>query len=381
MNRPISFRVSVFFLLALMGSIPVFGSPSERDSISSPLAKNIAYPEPPAKTIESTPVKPQPVPRPYPEPIFPAPEPTIVPIETSEISIVWKSGLVSPLKHSIEDSVAVDPVNPFPEIDTSKGGDINQNPRDEDTQIGDVSPQAIIVNNRVIVQNTTVMPHLWVVNLDVKYPNGASGFCSGWLHSERGISTAGHCVYSPERGGWATEILVTPGRNGPNPPFPFRTCRAYDLWTNNFWLGIAGTPAQRPYNDWGGVLADCSYRKLGHFGYEVSIPANNQQAIVSGYPCEGIQPQNLGKQFTSTGVVLGVESFWLGRSRIVKVNSDAVGCNSGSPIYQSNGSVFGTITQANSDANRGTLISPEYSDALTTAGNRTLVYLPLMRRP
>jgi V8-like Glu-specific endopeptidase len=211
--------------------------------------------------------------------------------------------------------------------------------------------------------------------------NGDSGFCSGWLHSSRAISTAGHCVYDSNRGGWASKIKVTPGRNGPNPPFPFRTCDAIEFWSNSFWLGQAGTPAQRPYNDWGGVIVDCSYRQLGNFGFEISIPPTGQQAILSGYPCEGIASSDLGKQFSSTGTVQGVEGFLLGRNRIVKVNPDAVGCNSGSPIYKSNSSVYATTTKANSDVNRGVLISPEYYSAFVAAKNRSFIYVPMMKKP
>ncbi|NJO07316.1 MAG: hypothetical protein HC876_18380 [Chloroflexaceae bacterium] len=56
-------------------------------------------------------------------------------------------------------------------------------------------------------------------------------------------------------------------------------------------------------------------------------------AIVTGYPCVGIPDDDIGKQFTSEGAVLGFENYLLEPERIVTFNADAVGCNSGSPVY------------------------------------------------
>ena len=48
--------------------------------------------------------------------------------------------------------------------------------------------------------------------------------------------TAGHCIYNKEIGGWATNVIVTPGRNGNQAPYlPYSWTKLYSVsgWTDN----------------------------------------------------------------------------------------------------------------------------------------------------
>lgn len=244
----------------------------------------------------------------------------------------------------------------------------------------DAQPLALQPRNRVV--DTTVVPYLWVINLEVTWPNGAFGFCSGWLFDDSVIATAGHCVYQEGFGGWARSILATPGRNSRLPPFPFAQCAALRLGTNNYWLGQTGAPAQRNFYDWGSVTVNCSYEDLGNFGFTAVQPSVNDQATVTGYPCNLPAPER-GEQYTSVGRVLALEGFLLGSNRIVSFDAHAAGCNSGSPVYNNETlTVYATVTQAYSNLAKGTLITSEVIDGLQAAA-RPLdfrVHLPIVTR-
>ena len=266
----------LLFVLVTVGTFFFFAMISTNNNFAPTLAQ-AAYPLPPKSTAQPFVKESQAAA--YPPPNTQVP-PTAVPYSSSSILIVWKKGHRTVLSTTTRQPVSANIKNVSSIIGAYNNvqlGPVHDFP-------GTNSTSGIIIGNRSIVPNTTVPPHLWVVNLEVKYPNGDSGGCSGWIHSPKGISTAGHCVYDPDRGGWAIEIKATPGRNGPNPPFPFQTCRAVDMWTNNYWLGASGSPGQRPFNAWGGIIVDCSYGQLCNFGFEVSIPPVDQYAIVTWYP-------------------------------------------------------------------------------------------------
>ena len=53
------------------------------------------------------------------------------------------------------------------------------------------------------------MGRLWIL-----WPNGSETFGTGTLFSQRHVLTAGQNVYSSSRGGWASEIIFSPGQSG-----------------------------------------------------------------------------------------------------------------------------------------------------------------------
>ncbi|NJO07317.1 MAG: hypothetical protein HC876_18385 [Chloroflexaceae bacterium] len=102
----------------------------------------------------------------------------------------------------------------------------------------DLTPQLsdVIINNRRQVLDTTIVPYRWVVNIEIRFPGGAEGFCSGWFYAPYSVATAGHCIYNRDLGGWADILSVNPGRNTKAPPpytEPFPTCHAVRVMTNN----------------------------------------------------------------------------------------------------------------------------------------------------
>ena len=74
--------------------------------------------------------------------------------------------------------------------------------------------QVVGPDDRVVVGNTAVFPWSTHCKLYMTFPNGDTMIGSGTLIGPRTVITAGHCVYSHDKGGWATEIEVIPGFEG-----------------------------------------------------------------------------------------------------------------------------------------------------------------------
>ncbi len=79
-------------------------------------------------------------------------------------------------------------------------------------------------------------PNRMNVHLSIQWPNGNWSGASGALIDSRHVITAGHCVFSHDNGGWASRIIVTPGRDGGSAPYgtsEMETVMSWTGWTNN----------------------------------------------------------------------------------------------------------------------------------------------------
>ncbi len=65
-------------------------------------------------------------------------------------------------------------------------------------------------NELSLVDNSADFPYRVNVKLFADFPNGASTTCSGALIDIRHVLTAGHCVHSIDKGGWAESIIAAP---------------------------------------------------------------------------------------------------------------------------------------------------------------------------
>jgi V8-like Glu-specific endopeptidase len=91
-------------------------------------------------------------------------------------------------------------------------------------------------DNRVRISPTTSYPWRAMTKLRMTFPNGSQATCSGAMVSSKYTLTAGHCVHSVSRGGWATSIEVIPGLDGTYKPYgsAYATrLRSYVGWTQN----------------------------------------------------------------------------------------------------------------------------------------------------
>jgi len=81
------------------------------------------------------------------------------------------------------------------------------------------------------VNNPSLWPHRVNVRMFMTWPNGKGGSCSGILIEPRTILTAGHCIYSHDNGGFATDIMVVPAYNNGSRPFGYGRLSYYWTWT------------------------------------------------------------------------------------------------------------------------------------------------------
>ncbi|GAB2586455.1 hypothetical protein Aab01nite_51550 [Paractinoplanes abujensis] len=71
-------------------------------------------------------------------------------------------------------------------------------------------------DERVRIFDTHLSPWRMICSLRLTGPSGAGAIGTGWFIGPRTVLTAGHCVFSNHFfGGWASQIQVIPGRNGP----------------------------------------------------------------------------------------------------------------------------------------------------------------------
>jgi V8-like Glu-specific endopeptidase len=178
-----------------------------------------------------------------------------------------------------------DPSNPIPvsgyaeSLESLEPIDIDKSPVEE--KDGRYVIEVIIgSDNRVRVVNPS--PWHWRVHghLEMSFPNGKVYIGSGTMVNKHHVLTAGHCVYSPRDGGWATSVIFQAARNDGNVPFgSVNATRLLSVtgWTNN----------NDARYDMGMLILN---RDLGnHTGWKGIITGpnkilNRHRVNVSGYP-------------------------------------------------------------------------------------------------
>lgn len=74
-------------------------------------------------------------------------------------------------------------------------------------------------DDRTQVVDSETMPWRMICSLKLNGTVGG-GIGTGWFAGPKTIITAGHCVFHPNLGGWAKEIVISPGRFESTFPFP-----------------------------------------------------------------------------------------------------------------------------------------------------------------
>lgn len=142
------------------------------------------------------------------------------------------------------------------------------------------SESVLGTDGRVQITNTTDYPWRTIARLQLTFPDGSGGGCSGSMVDNFHILTAGHCIHSVSRGGWA-DVKVYMAQNGSSTPYYYANnshIRSYTGWTVN----------QSPDHDWALITLD---RNIGaHVGWMGRQTAASSNSIytgvlnVSGYP-------------------------------------------------------------------------------------------------
>ncbi|HEX6290970.1 MAG TPA: serine protease [Herpetosiphonaceae bacterium] len=208
-------------------------------------------------------------------------------------------------------------------------------------------------DSRYQITNTTVYPYRAIAKI-----TSSIGGCTGWLINANTVATAGHCIYGS--GGWATNVVVYPGRNGTSTPYG--SCGYTRLYSVSGW-----TTSRSPEYDYGAIKLNCSIgNTTGYFGYRWSSASlTGQPSYISGYP--GDKPS--GTQWRSD------DSIRITETRRLFYANDTYGGHSGSPVWN-NGASCSTCGIAihaygvgSNGYNGGTRITEAVFNNLTTWKN------------
>jgi V8-like Glu-specific endopeptidase len=176
-------------------------------------------------------------------------------------------------------------------------------------------------DDRVQVKNTKIIPWRRICHLKITTATGKSYLGTGFFIGPRTIITAGHCVYIHSEGGWARQIVVTPGRNGADKPFNSYTAtsfRSVKGWVNG---------KLRNY-DYGAIILPRNAsvpESLGAFGFAnyPNAVLLNKRLNLAGYP--GDKPAGTmwfdGRKAKSV------------TKRTLVYEADTVGGQSGAPVW------------------------------------------------
>ncbi|MBY8989412.1 MAG: trypsin-like serine protease [Candidatus Lokiarchaeota archaeon] len=118
-------------------------------------------------------------------------------------------------------------------IDSKTNYNVPESSKDDNSFIvpSDVSG----TDDRVRITPTTSYPWSSIVKIFVSWDD-YNTYGSGTMIDKNHVLTAGHCVYSQERGGWANSVKVVPGADNGNEPFGHAwaiNMRTYTRWISD----------------------------------------------------------------------------------------------------------------------------------------------------
>lgn len=202
------------------------------------------------------------------------------------------------------------------------------------------------IDDRKRVTPTTAQPWRRICHLSIRAANGSSFLGTGFFIGPRTVATAGHCVFLRDNGGWASEIRVTPARDGSTTPFP--TVRATSLRSVRGWV-----VGRKRVCDYGAIILPRTFRQpsIGAFGYAAYSDAMLRQSKLNlaGYP--GDKPA--GTMWYHGRLAKSVAQ------RVITYDVDTAGGQSGSPVWQRRGltrTVVGIHTNGSPAGNSATRI-------------------------
>ena len=176
-------------------------------------------------------------------------------------------------------------------------------------------------DDRVRITPTTQIPWRRICALRITFPSGATYRGSGFLIGPRAVTTAGHCVYLHNQGGWARRIEVIPGCNGSTRPFG-------QAVSTSFRSVVGWVTNKKPEYDFGCiVLPPGSFggSNLGSFGFASFDAAKllAQPAVLAGYPGD--------KPFAELwGMARKIKTV---TAKTLIYDIDSMGGQSGAPLY------------------------------------------------
>lgn len=136
-------------------------------------------------------------------------------------------------------------------------------------------------DDRVRVTNTLAWPYTVQGHMIMLFPNGKRYIGSGTMVGKHHVLTAGHCVYSKDDGGWATQVQFNAAQN--DDALPFGSVFAVKLLSVSGWTGNN----DRAYDMGMLILQSDLGSQTGWFGV-ITIPNDDEllrkRVNVTGYP-------------------------------------------------------------------------------------------------
>lgn len=187
----------------------------------------------------------------------------------------------------------------------------------------DMAIESVIgTDDRTRITETELAPWRMICALEMKGAFG-SAVGTGWLAGPKTVITAGHCVFSNFFfGGWAQEITLSPGRDGPEFPFSSVTSRKFS--SLNRWVND-----EDPDFDIGCIHLDEPIGdKLGWFaiGALADHELRSQVVNVSGYPGDPQKGRGTEQWFHSNPILVTTR-------RRIFYTTDTSGGQSGGPAF------------------------------------------------
>jgi len=183
-----------------------------------------------------------------------------------------------------------------------------------------IGTESIIgTDTRKMVSNTMKFPYRAVVLIVFDTSSGQSR-CTGWMISKNTLATAGHCVYDPGVGFYASSsYALYPAYTGSSAPYG--SCGAKTLYTVKGWANSG-----KDDYDYGAIKLDCKVgKKTGWFGFywtKNNKKLKNKKVTITGFP--GDKPYTMWYSKNKTTTI---------QKRRVFYKNDTTGGMSGSAVY------------------------------------------------
>lgn len=175
-------------------------------------------------------------------------------------------------------------------------------------------------DGRVRISPATRTPWRWNCQLILTMADGGRSRCTGFFIGPRAVMTAGHCLYSHARGGWARSIEVIPGNDRTSRPFGFQVATSFRSvvgWVSN----------QDPKYDYGCIILPnrTLANRVGYFGFAAMPSSTLNGLIVNNAGYAGDKP--FGTLWYNAGAITHVTA------RRLYYMIDTFGGHSGSPVW------------------------------------------------
>nr|MBO1341742.1 trypsin-like serine protease [Enterococcus sp. 665A] len=200
-----------------------------------------------------------------------------------------------------------------------------------------VEPRVIFYpDQRIKVNNTQIFPYSAIVYIRSTFPNGGVIQGSGSMIGKDSVLTAGHCIFDKSKGGWATSVEVSPGKDGSNQPYG--TAQSIRLSTTEGWKNSTGTYSNE--HDIGLIRLNQNIGTVtGNFGMNASV-ALGTRITLSGY-----HGDKNGVMYTQSGYPKTIN----GAS--ISHQLDTTPGASGSAVYNDSQQIVAVHAGGNSESN------------------------------